>query len=222
VTFPTVQARNTTALASGTGARNHNLPASITAGDLLLLFICSTPNGQSFTATGWTAFAGEGGGSQTGRLLWKFPATGSEGTTVSVTQSGTGGVSSGALRISGSGGGLIRGTQVAAATNAPDPPIVQPGTLFGTGDHLYVEYVGGDAAQASATASASYGNLQLASNVVCMITAERLLTGNSDNPGAMSIATSCNLHTNTLAVQQSTPFYPWTRMRNYIRRRMRY
>jgi hypothetical protein len=92
-----------TATTSVSTSHTLNLPSSIVAGELLMILISSNSN-KDFSATGYTAVTGIGSGS--GRIvgcLYKI-ASGSEGSTVSVTTTGSGALYSVASRVSGING----------------------------------------------------------------------------------------------------------------------
>lgn len=134
MTFPAIGSVGLTAVAV-TDPWIINLPASISAGDLLLLFISNNSANTPITPSGWTSLLNTGNGVS---AFYKY-ASGSEGATVSV---GSGGIRSGAAvcyRITGTDGSTapaLSATAITPASATFDPPSLTPS--WGSDDTLWL------------------------------------------------------------------------------------
>lgn len=184
-----------TASTDGDGTYNttqiHNLPSGITAGDLLLLFVRV---GQGTLTTPaifdgvLTAAFGNGSNTNLFYLFYKTSATGSEGTTVTVTASGATHQVSTAYRISGAG-------TININTNVTDEDPPASDTVAAT-ENLFIAGAGGRASGvgvAWTAAPTGYTGFlagtyspSSSSGHPCMGTAHRLLAATSDDPGTFS------------------------------------
>jgi len=119
--FPSVIASTQTNNGSPVGSGNVNLPAGIVAGELLLIH-CSLFNA---TASGWTqAFVPTNAAH--GTVLWKI-ATGSEGSTVAVTNAGgTQYLAAIAWRIKGGKAVEAPSSPATGASTSPAPASLTP------------------------------------------------------------------------------------------------
>jgi hypothetical protein len=148
--FPTVRATNTSFEAAST-AQTVSLPASIVAGELLMIFMSfsSPPSGAS--ASGWTTtLVSESGG---GAAVLHKIASGSEGATVEVTIGLGRAAAHASMAITG---GLSAEAAVATATN--NPPSLTPS--WGSDKTLWLAIcTGGIAAGIAQTLPTNYTNI---------------------------------------------------------------
>jgi hypothetical protein len=116
------------------------IPGSFVAGDLLVAVISNTATRTYVWPAGWTEFlddAVSGGLSAAYRV-----ADGTEGATVTPTQSNFGAAIAFCLRVSGASGGTPEVNNVTATTAAPNPPSVTPS--WGAEDTLWLAWARGN------------------------------------------------------------------------------
>jgi hypothetical protein len=211
IVLPTPQVRNAANSAFGTQTTSHlvPMPATVVAGDLLLI-IFSTDTSQTAlaptTPTGWTQLISNAtGGSVSQVTIYGKVATGAEGgTTVDVVTANATRAASIIYRID-RWFGTLSGVTVTGGVNAtsttPDPPSHTPGwtdrslwfAVWGaTGNSLNggfpANYATAQNSQSTGAPAASAGS------------AQRVLYAASDNPGTFTI-TNGNWAAFTLAVR---------------------
>lgn len=217
---PAVAGTNVTNLTVGAGSFTVNLPASIAAGDLLLLFFAqhSQIDGtETATATGWTVISGfyikDAGNVQSMHGLYRW-ADGAEGSTVTVTTSASNTKAAATTyRITGAENPATQvpqagtGTTGSGAANAADPPSV--GVTGGSKDILAIAvmaqqgetYTGGGA-------PTSYTNLITANSSTASATttngwiqsAQRQVTTATEDPGVFNHTSTDVWVANTIVV----------------------
>jgi hypothetical protein len=196
--FPVVEATNNNHSDSASTSHTVNLPASISAGDLLVVFFGhkDTAGGATFPA-GWTKKTPER--TQTGSvacmaLAWRW-ADGTEGATITVTTANNSRNASVSYRISGA---INPSTQVPeenghgeANTNSPNPPSLAP--TGGAKDYLWLTAYASSHGRTLISAPTNYTNaVGAGSNSgtgtnVGLGTARRNLNASSEDPGAWSV-----------------------------------
>lgn len=135
---PSVAAVSTTDITSATTPWSVNLPSGIQSGDLLVLLMRTASTVTITTPSGWTLLASSTADSSNDvtAVYWRR-ATGTEGSTVSVSLSGSAKGCAMVWRITGAADPNI--TAAATGTSAnPDPPA----TPALTGDYLFL-WLGG-------------------------------------------------------------------------------
>jgi hypothetical protein len=135
---PSVAATSSTDVTSASASWAVNLPSSIASGDLLVLLMRTASTVTITTPSGWTLLASSTADSSDDvtAVYWRR-ATGSEGSTVSVSLSGSAKGAAFVWRITGAADPSI--TSAATGTSAtPDPPA----TPALTGDYLFL-WLGG-------------------------------------------------------------------------------
>lgn len=196
---PTVAATNTSATTSAGTAHTVNLPASIAAGNLLLVFFAyHAPDGaETISATGWTNISGfvTRQGAQSLHALYR-QADGGEGATVTVTSSISTKAAHTSYRITGHEDPATQapeagtGTSGTGAANAADPPSVT--VTGGSKDILAIasmalqtETYTGQAAPTNYTnlLTTNSGTAGTVPTNGMIQTAERQLTASSEDPG---------------------------------------
>ena len=202
MTFPVVASRTATSFSSTSGtSHNVNMPATVNAGDLLLMFFASFSGGIGATTlgaapSGWTKVA-ETDGSRCQSALFMKVADGTEdSTTVNITTSPGRSAVAHVLRITGWYGALS-GVEQAVATSTsnhqPDPPNLTPS--WGAKDTLWIaSYCVGDDNATFTTAPTNYTNGQgdisgaSVNNSAEVGTAYRELNATSEDPGAFTLS----------------------------------
>lgn len=211
--FPVVQATNEASTTTAGTAHTVNLPASIAAGDLLLVFFGIGSTAATLDAiTGWTELVDVSTANDL-KILART-ADGSEGATLSVTTSASTKHSSIAYRISGAETVATRAPElstVATGTSTgPDPTTCTP--TGGAKDYLWIAAfaLAGEEADDDTwcnSAPTNYTNLlQKAAGVagtnigVEVATAERQLNAASEDPNAFNVDVSFAWRAYTVAV----------------------
>lgn len=189
--FPVVEGTNVggTSGFSFTATFAAPLPSGIQSGELLIVF-CHFGNGTLTTPSGWnllfTATAGTGRFSGFYRV-----ATGSEGSTVSITGSASSSWAINSYRISGYQGSPECGTAATGTGFSPDPPSLSPS--WGAKKTLWIAAMGRQTGSGTtSTVPANYTDpLNYAHSVIAVVSAQcssgrRELEASSENPAAFS------------------------------------
>ena len=201
-----------TETAFGTNTTNHNvtMPATVNAGDLLIVIFTNGGNATVTTPAGWTELASNTNGVEVRCSVYYKIAAGDEGdTTVNFVTSGAEQAAAQVYRITN-----WHGTDPpeisTAATNtstAPDPASLNPAG-WDVEDTLWLAVAGQDRGDQSGTTAypASYtdGISTLSSNGTgsCRThSARRVLAAASEDPGAFTIPTSQAWVAFTIAVR---------------------
>lgn len=199
---PVVETTNETAVSTAGTSHVVNLPASIAAGDLLLLVLGKGSTAATINAhADWTELLDEN--AATGFYIAYRWATGSEGATTTLTSSANTRSATIAYRISGAENPATQppeiGTTATGSSTTPDPPSVTP--TGGAKDYLWLAALtrGGEEADddtwVSAAPSGFTGLLQKAcgtvgTNLAGMVaTAQRAENAASKDPATFTIAT---------------------------------
>jgi hypothetical protein len=214
VAAPADATRNTTNISTSADPWTVNLPASISAGDLLIVHgrtggspTFNLPSGWSWLVQNHVADASD----DVTSIIWRI-ADGAEGATLSWDLSATAKGSTLAYRITGHDFGILD-VQVAIGTGAnANPPVT---TTLPSDDYLILVFAGLDGETQTYTVPTNYVNLQTANSGTAGIattnnvtaSASRALTGiTSEDPGAFTNgAPSTGWTTFTLAVRQTVP-----------------
>lgn len=188
MTFPVVQTTNT-GVNESANATSHtvNLPASIAAGDLLLIIAEFLSNPGTVSVTGWTFIQTDANGTAIFvSYLWKL-ATGSEGATATLTTSNSVHGNYISYRISGWDGvtAPATGTATTGSSSNPDPPSLTPS--WGAQDTLWIPVEGHANTAAITTAPTNYTNLiTISVNSSSVSSAQRQLNAATENPGTFT------------------------------------
>ena len=202
MTFPTIAATNTSTDASGDANIVVNLPASIASGDLLVIFVRSVAGaGHNLTTpSGWTQLFHVGGGTAAVFAAYYKVASGSEGSTVTVTaDQNIINSAHNSYRIT-----VYNGTPEAAtatgSSTTPDPPSLSPS--WGADDTKWIAATGCGNATADLGAPTNYGGLLEALDSVFECgSANRDLNAASEDPGTFSNATNTSWVAATVAIR---------------------
>lgn len=198
--FPSIGATNSGNSGASTTTHTVNLPAGITSGQLLIVAFC---NGGASTASvttpgsGWSTrftntFNAAGGPTLT--VFYRF-ADGSEGSTITVTTSGSAGSSHVSYRITGvdTGTNPESGTSSENQSSTPDPPTVT--ASWGSADNLFLAMVGWEPGSQAVTGYPTNYTLSQtldrwnSGSGSGTIMAGRQLASATDNPGTFSSPT---------------------------------
>jgi hypothetical protein len=147
---------------------NHpvDMPGTVAAGDLLLIFITTDGNATVTKPTGWTQYWGPTTGTALRAGGYAKVAVGDEGsTTINFVTSAAEQAAAQVYRIQnwyGALGGLAVGSYVISTTTAPggttaDPPSLSP--VWGVADALWISVVHTSSARTIVSGSAGYSNL---------------------------------------------------------------
>jgi hypothetical protein len=203
--YPVVEATNVTEIGTATTSHAVNLPSSIAAGDLLLVFFSSKGTGTATFPDGWTEVYNVSFGSR--YVCFKRIATGSEGATVTVTTGSSVRSASNSYRISGHQQGQVESV---TATNTLDPSSLT--ASWGVNTNLFMTALHTAVTNTSIAAPTNFGNLLYAFSggtslqAVTTNSARREVTGATQNPGAWSVSGSAeNLMSVTLVIRPLTP-----------------
>jgi hypothetical protein len=209
--FPQVVATNTGNLSSANATYNAPLPASIQAGDLLVVFIgCSNGTGGTTigTPSGWTQlYTQAGGGNMRRHAAYYRVADGGEGATQAFTASNASIWASTACRITGYQGTPEAGTPATGNSTAPNPPSLTPS--WGSAKTLWLAGMAATTASggATTTAPASYTNQLTDVGTLAGLafprvsSAQRELEASPEDPGTFTLSATAQWVAGTVAVR---------------------
>lgn len=191
--FPAVMATNTSFDTTNSTSKTVNLPASIAAGELLVIII-ATGNTATVSASGWTFLSQDSNGTISTMTLGYKTATGAEGATVTVTLGTARKFAATSYRISGWGGAAPeKGTAATGSSVSPDPPSLTPS--WGTKNTLWLAAYSSNGSAGATGYPSSYSNGITATTgatatQVSIASAERQRSASSEDPGAFTQATA--------------------------------
>ena len=210
--FPVIETSNTTADTSSTSV-TVNMPASISAGDLLIV-ICAQDAVGTITQSGgsdWTKLEQTNeGGSQVSQAMFAKIAAGGDSLTLTSTDSQD--MACVAIRITGHGVSnvstdITRGTPATGTDASPNPPNCNPAVAK---DFLWIECFAADDdddttpyESANYTAVAQIQSANSASSCLCAV-AFRNLNTSSENPGVMALNATEEWIAQTLAISPAS------------------
>lgn len=191
--FPARLSLTPTIVAAAT-AHNVAMPATVNAGDLLVVLICTSTTSAMTTPTGWTLIGTATNVIRAG-AYYKVAAGSEGGTTVNFP---TGGSTTASAQVIQYQAGTYSGTPsvstaATGSSTAPDPSTVTPGA--GAGDYEWLAFAGAAGAVVQSVtgfplASGQTSNsLPNSSTPVCASCYEHA-AGSSRNPGAFTLGTS--------------------------------
>lgn len=200
--FPSIATTNQNNTSATT---NHvvNLPASIAAGDLLLIFghVGLAPTYPA----GWTEISSVVVGSRTFSIAYRI-ADGSEGASVTVTTASNAACRWITERITSWHGTTPPevGTAATGTSTTPDPPAVTPS--WGSADNLFIASSAKAGGVGPTGFPTNYGTSQLDqfdSNADIAVAA-RQLTASTDNPGTFTYAASSAWGAQTVVIRPAS------------------
>jgi len=212
--YPVVAATNTTADTDGTSTVI-NMPASISAGDLLIVWDANDATGTPRSQSGgsdWTRISTGANGTTVSMAIFAKIAAGGDTLTLAGAAQDSATVS---VRITGHGVTNVRvdiiiGTPATGTDAAPDPPTVTHG---GPQDYLVIEGFSADDDTETATYwSTNYSAVNWAqsanSTSSCMVAlGQRSVNGTSENPGKMALGGAEAWVAQTLSIPPVLPTF---------------
>lgn len=202
--FPSPVGSPTTATdGAATFSHTVNIPSG-SAGDMLIIIICALATMGTCSATGWTALGEDLNSGQAHiNYLWRY-ADGSEGTSVTVTSTGTTRTCnlivhrfSGAKNQAPEKGTAV--TFTSSGTTAANPPSLTPS--WGAEDTLWLPVMGNKTTGGVSAAPTNYSNLAVNSGVSAQVaSAQRQLNAASEDPGPFTHTAQAGV-CNTLAIR---------------------
>lgn len=208
--FPQVAGTNTSSHGSGVTSHTVSLPASIGAGDLLLIF--ANFNGSTVAVsvpTGWTEIydSQSGSGSAWGWKAYRI-ADGGEGTSVSVTTDVSVTSAHQTFRITGHGGNAPELSSAGGTSSNPDPPSLTPS--WGSADTLWFAVYSHDSTTSISAYPTNYTNGNHTATASGVASARRELAATSEDPGTFTVTTLRDADVITLAVEPAAAGGPTT------------
>jgi hypothetical protein len=197
VAFPTVAATNTSVTAVADVNHTVSLPASISAGDLLVVFF-GVFTGTVTTPTGWTSLDALSGWY---KFLYRV-ADGSEGATLAVATGSSTVAIHLSYRITGQHASTAPevGTRATATSANPNPPSLDPAG-WGAEDTLWIVFNNADGSDTTGY-PASYSNgIATFTGSTAGGMAARQLNATSEDPGTFTLTGSVQWQANTVAVR---------------------
>lgn len=207
--FPQVQSVTETIFGSDTTSHNVDMPATVTAGDLL---VCLFTNDGSATVTppsGWFAPANSTASSAAGRgtVLLKLADGTEDGTTVDFVTSASEQAAAQVYRITAWDGDPRSAVRVSNASSSGASPTTPSLTApWGSEDTLWISYLAASDADSVTTAPTNYTNIQLtnqgggtASGSVA--SARRELATATEDPGTFTASASITYWGFTIGVR---------------------
>lgn len=210
--FPTVSTTASTSDNDSSSPWTENLPASIAAGDLLIMVAHEANNNTALTwPAGWIVITSQDSptGAHHMEVAYKI-ADGTEGATISISGGGgTARMASAAYRITAWHGTTPPevGTAATGTSTNPDPPTVT--ASWGSADNLFVAAMGqNNIGNAVTAAPTNYSNLATGRNTGGTAgqsgkaaLGSRQLAASNDNPGTFTCADNNQWETQTIVVR---------------------
>ena len=217
MTFPVVETRNESSLATAGTSHVVTLPTGIAAGDLILILLDKGSTAATFNAlAGWTEVVDEN--LANGITVWVRKADGTEGATVTFTSSASTRSAHTSYRISGAADPAVRlpelSTVATGSSTTPNATTCTP--TGGAKDYLWITFFGRGGEEADddtwvTGTPTNYGTLLqkacgvAGTNLGGMISsAERTNNAASEDAGAFTCATGA-WRAYTIAVHPFTP-----------------
>lgn len=201
--FPAVAAINGSVEQYNPTEHTVDLPANISAGDLLIVIFCCYLTASITFPEGWTElFQGAGG------ILVRFGACyrvadGEEGATITVTTATNVCSAHNSYRITGYSSTPEVGTMATAASTTPDPPSLSP--TWGAKDTLWLavqgNYVGWEITAYPTNYTDGRNDRTFGVYKVGIASARRELNAESDDPATFTQGTSSQWAANTIAIK---------------------
>lgn len=217
--FPAVAATNTTAGSTASASAVVNLPTGIVSGNLLLVLHRSAVGTDSHAVSGggWTNLFNNAADASDDRIsLWYRQADGTEGATITITQTSSK-FASLAWRVTGHEDPATQApefaTLVVGTSATPNPGSLSP--TGGAKDYLWLWMGGWEGEQASppvgspvnysSPIGANSGTAGVVATNCRVASAERILNSVSEDPGAWTISVSDDWTATVVAVHPAPP-----------------
>lgn len=205
--FPQVASTNNGYNDSTGTSHTCNLPASISSGDLLILFFGWYTGSSVTTPSGWSSLGTDNNGTNIYQVIFYKTATGSEGSTVNVTTGSSTKSSHVSYRITGWTGTPEKGTAVTGTNSSPDPPSLSPS--WGSDDTLWIATETNRNNSFTSYQTSHPDNQVRGGNTSTSSSSETAIctdedAASSNNPGTYALSTSRYWVAQTVAIQPST------------------
>lgn len=205
--FPVPQDRLSQAFPSAGGSHLVNMPATVNAGDLLVVGFESSGTATVTTPSGWTLIGQQLEGTALRLSVYAKDAVGNEGgTTVDFVTSSSQVGASVLYRITGWRDSAVLTDDVKIAllaagwTSTPNPPLLDP--AWGTEDILWVVMDGRNNTKTVSAYPTNYTNgFGITTDVDRASAAERQLAAASEDPGAFTLSGAANNAVATVAIR---------------------
>lgn len=207
--FPQVQSITETTTSSAT-VHNISLPATVNAGDLLVMLVVCSSTTITGTPSGWTAVR-----SNNQDPIYAKVAAGTEGGgTVALTTSDSQNIAAQVYRITDWYGEIASGAATAAAqgnSTTPNPPSLNP-SAWGTEDTLWIASAIWISGAGFLTYPSGYsgGIFTNAGTPARLASARRNLNAASTDPGTFSLSLSGSWRAHTIAIRPVPAAFEFT------------
>ncbi len=183
MTFPVVEATNTSVTDPSSTSHTVNLPAGVAAGDILIVFLqtSSTITGPVVFPAGWTGLYSHAGASSAHSAAGWRKATGGESTVVLTTPDNARSTHN-SYRISGAADPETDQAPEAAVNTGANPPNVTP--TGGAKDYLWLTFNGAITTGNAAPPTNYTDEVSRRGSGSACESARRELNATSENPGA--------------------------------------
>ena len=197
--FPQVQSVTPTTTSSQT-THNVAMPATVNAGDLLLMLVICSSNAITGTPSGWTAVRSNG----QDPIYAKVAVGDEDGGAVAVTTSDSQNIAAQVYRITDWYGEITNGVATASAQGAstnPNPPSLNP-SAWGTEDTLWIASAIMVGSQTFSSYPSSYtnGTATLATSAR-LGSARRARNAASEDPGTFTVTVGGSWRAHTTAIR---------------------
>jgi hypothetical protein len=205
--FPVVQSTITSEEVTEVTSHDVSLPAGVSSGDLVVVYVAVKNNRTVTYPAGWTEILDTNGTGVSISVAYRR-CDGTEGATIIVTSSILDASSHGAYRITGHHATTNPevGTTTAGTDQSPDPPSLTPS--WGAEDTLWIAFhgAGGDHTTSAFPASYTDGIQENDSGSgISSASARRNLNAASENPGAFSLSSgTIQWRANTIAIRPAS------------------
>lgn len=207
MTFPTVQDLTPTSFAANATAHLVAMPATVNAGDLLILLFSADDNPITTTPSGWTLLTESNALTPKGWVAYKRAVGDEDGTTVDVVTDSSQKACAQVYRITGihASSNPEAGTIATGTSANPDSPTLTPS--WGAEDTLWIAFYAGDDDDDASAYPTNYTDGTYTqsddgfTNGSSMGTARRNLNATSDDPSTFTIAASRAWVANTIAIR---------------------
>ena len=195
--FPSVRSYNTSRVDSNGTSHSVTMPATISAGDLLIVFFSSHGNGVTISidtgvsGNNWSKNSNTSSDASTTTMIWKLSATGSDALTLTTNASEKSTAIS--YCISGHGGTNLDFNSTTGSSTNINPPSSTPS--YTTRDYLWITYGSTDNMVEASAAPTNFTDLHTIRNTTTGIgssSSQRNLTRGMTayDPGSFTSATS--------------------------------
>ncbi|MEF3692027.1 MAG: hypothetical protein V3574_03165, partial [Candidatus Moraniibacteriota bacterium] len=205
--FPSIAATNSGNSGGNVTSHTVNLPSGISSGNLLIVSFSNDGSDTVTWPSGWTGLFSTANGTANRLSAAYRIADGSEGTTITVTTSGSQGSAHTSYRITGhySGAAPAVGTAATGSSVNPDSPSLTPS--WGAEDTLWLSVYGWDSNASNSSYPTNYSLGQVTNlynqtvHGAGIASAGYNLNASSQDPGTATLSATETWVANTLAIR---------------------